>query len=229
MVQRMSIFSTAAVLLLVGCGPEKPQSQVQRGLEEYARVARNLKIEDGVDDGSVWTDNAGWGDAFRDVKARRLGDLVTVQVVEATSAIQEATTESSRASEVSYNVNNLAGAEKKVAELPNLISADRSSTFTGDAATSRRSTVSTSLTARVVEVFPNRNLLIEANREVLVNGERQLVTLRGVVRPTDISADNVVLSTRIAEMELEVDGRGLVADAQKPGWLFKVLNGIWPF
>ena len=98
-----------------------------------------------------------------------------------------------------------------------------------DAATSRRSTVSTSLTARVVEVFPNRNLLIEANREVLVNGERQLVTLRGVVRPTDISADNVVLSTRIAEMELEVDGRGLVADAQKPGWLFKVLNGIWPF
>ncbi|HON01058.1 MAG TPA: hypothetical protein PLM33_12490, partial [Acidobacteriota bacterium] len=69
MVRRMSICSMAAVVLLVGCGPEKPQSQVQRGLEEYARVARNLKIDDGVDDGSVWTDNAGWGDAFRDVKA----------------------------------------------------------------------------------------------------------------------------------------------------------------
>lgn len=214
---------------VAACGPEKRQSQVERGLAEYVKTARSLQVEDGTEDGSLWTSDAGWGDAFRDVKARRLGDLVTVRVLEATSAVHEATTESSRTSEMSHTIDNLGGLEKKVAELTNLLGADRSSTFTGDAATSRRSTLSTTLTARVVEVFPNRNLLIEANREVLINGERQIVTLRGVVRPADISNDNTVLSTRIAEMELEVTGRGLVARAQEPGILFKILNGIWPF
>lgn len=211
------------------CGPATQESTVRRGLEDYVRQAGSLKVEDGQQSGSVWTDQAGYSDAFRDVKARRAGDIVTVQVIESTSASSEATTASSKSRSIESQVPNLLGLEKKIAELPSLISGTGSSEFTGDASTSRKSVLSTTLTARVLQVFPNRNLLIEGNREVLINGERQLVVMRGVIRPNDISPANTILSSRVAEMELQVTGRGLVSDAQKPGILYKILTGIWPF
>jgi len=214
---------------LAGCGPTNRQAGVSRGLDEYARQARSITMPDGNGSGSVWTDRAGYADAFRDVKARHAGDIVTVQVLESTSAVSGAKTDSAKASSVANSATNLLGLEKKISELPNLINTDSSSTFAGDASTSRTSDVSTTLTARVTEVFPNRNLLIEGNREILLNGERQMVTLRGVVRPADISPSNTVLSARIAEMELSVTGRGLVSDAQQPGVLFRILSGFWPF
>ena len=224
------------ILLMLGfllcgpaCGPAQPESTVRRGLEDYVHQASALKVEDGQESGSVWTDQAGYGDAFRDVKARRSGDIVTVEVLESTSAVSEATTASTKDSSVDSQFPNLFGLEKRVSELPNLLSGTGTSKFSGDASTSRKSVLSTTLTARVVQVFPNRNLLIEGNREVLINGERQIVVVRGVVRPSDISPANTVSSARIAEMELQVTGRGLVSNAQKPGLLYKILTGVWPF
>jgi flagellar L-ring protein precursor FlgH len=163
------------------------------------------------------------------VKARRIADLITIEVLESTSAVSEATTESSKESEMIGEITNFAGLENKVKELPNLLDLSGSATFSGDASTSRKSVVTTSLTARVVEVFPNGNLYLQGNRELLVNGERQVVIVRGVARPNDISSSNVILSTRIAELELEVMGKGIVSEAQKPGILFRVLSGFWPF
>jgi flagellar L-ring protein precursor FlgH len=217
------------VLGLSACGPSSRQNSVSRGLDEYARLARSIETPDGNRSGSIWTEQAGYADAFRDVKARRAGDIVTIEVIESTSAVSEATTDSSKSSSISASAANLFGLEKKVGELPNLVNTDSSADFSGDASTTRKSVVSTTLTARVTEVFPNRNLLIEGNRELLLNGERQIVTLRGVVRPSDISPSNTILSARIAEMELAVTGRGLVSDAQKPGVLFRILSGFWPF
>jgi len=216
-------------LLAASCGPANRQSSVRSGLDEYARQARAIPLDGGESDGSIWTDQAGYSDAFRDVKARRMADIVTIEVLESTSAVSEATTESTRTTAVDKQYPNVAGLEKKIAELPNLFGMEQSSEFAGDASTSRRSVLSTTITARVVEVFPNRNLMIEGNREVLINGERQMVTVRGVIRPNDISPSNTVLSARIAEMELEVSGRGIVSDAQRPGLLYKILSGVWPF
>ncbi len=223
------LLSLSLLACVSACGPATQESTVRRGLEDYVRQAGSLKVEDGQQSGSVWTDQAGYSDAFRDVKARRAGDIVTVQVIESTSASSEATTASSKSRSIESQVPNLLGLEKKIAELPSLISGTGSSEFTGDASTSRKSVLSTTLTARVLQVFPNRNLLIEGNREVLINGERQLVVMRGVIRPNDISPANTILSSRVAEMELQVTGRGLVSDAQKPGILYKILTGIWPF
>lgn len=224
------------ILLILGmlivapaCGPAQQESTVRRGLDEYIRQATSSKVEEGRGSGSVWTDQAGYGDAFRDVKARRSGDIVTVQVQESTSAVSEATTASARDSSVDSEFPSLFGLEKRVSELPTFLSGTGSSTFNGDASTSRKSVLSTTLTARVLQVFPNRNLLIEGNREVMINGERQVVVMRGVIRPNDISPSNMVASSRIAEMELQVTGRGLVSDAQRPGLLYKILTGVWPF
>lgn len=229
MKERGILLMLALLVCAPGCGPDKQESTVRRGLEDYVRQASALRVENGQDSGSVWTDQAGYGDAFRDVKARRAGDIVTVQVLESTSAVSEATTASTRDSSVDSQFPNLFGLEKKVSELPSLLSGTGTSKFSGDASTSRKSVLSTTLTARVLQVFPNRNLLIEGNREVLINGERQIVTMRGVIRPNDISPANTVSSARIAEMELQVTGRGLVSNAQKPGLLFKILTGVWPF
>ncbi|MFB3901866.1 MAG: flagellar basal body L-ring protein FlgH [Acidobacteriota bacterium] len=217
-----------AAALLAGCGPER-KAGVARGLDEYARQARALQTNQGDMDGSLWTEQAGYADGFRDVKARRLADIVTIEVLESTSAVTEATTQTVRESDITKSAPALFGLEKRVAELPNLASLSQSSTFAGDGATSRTSVLATQLTARVIEVFPNRNLLIEANREITLNGERQIMILRGVIRPADISPANTVSSSRIAEMELSVTGRGTISDAQKPGLLFKLLSGIWPF
>jgi flagellar L-ring protein precursor FlgH len=213
---------------MISCKQSTHSGVVERGLENYAEAARNLKTKNGEDDGSLWSDRAGYSDGFRDVKARRVADLITIQVVESTSAVSEASTETLRETSVEAQLPNLFGLENKMSELPTLLDTSGSSEYAGDAATTRRSVLQTSVTAQVVEVFPNGNLLLEGDRELLVNGERQIVTVRGVARPNDISPQNVILSTRIAEMEFEIKGKGIVSKAQEPGLLYRLLAGIWP-
>ena len=154
---------------------------------------------------------------------------MTIQVLEETSALAEATTESSRAENIDSKFPNLYGLEKLVSELPNLAGGSRTRDFSGDASTTRRSVLRTSIAARVVEVFPNSSLLLEGNREIEINDERQMVIVRGIARPQDISPNNAILSTELAELEIRVLGRGTVSEAQKPGVLFRVLSGVWPF
>jgi flagellar L-ring protein precursor FlgH len=202
---------------------------VESGLDDYIRLARNVETDDRQVQGSLWAEDQGYSDTFRDVKARRVADIVTIDVRESTSAISEATTETAKESDFQASLTKFAGLEKRVSEFPDLFDLSSSSEFTGEGATTRRSVLNTSISARVVEVFPNGNLLLEGDRELLVNGERQIVTVRGVARPQDISSQNVVFSTRIAELEVEVQGEGIVSEAQKPGILFKILSGFWPF
>jgi flagellar L-ring protein FlgH len=224
------IFSTYALLGMLACsGAAKKTQGVESGLEQYARQARALAVNTQEINGSLWTETSRLSDVYRDVKARRVADIVTIQVLESTSAVTEASTDSLKETQMEAGAGTLFGLERRVAELPSLISANRSSQFTGDASTSRTSVLRTSIAARVVEVFPNGHLLVEGNREIVVNNERQIITVRGVVRPEDISPQNNVLSTNVAELEVEVKGRGIVSRAQEPGILFKILSGFWPF
>ena len=220
------------VLILLAClscgGSSRKTGPVQAGLEEYIRQARSVPHENNQDQGSLWTMTSSLSAGFLDVKARHVADIVIIQVEETTSALAEATTQSTKDSSTQTSVSSLFGLEGKVAELPNLVDATRSNEFSGEASTTRRSVLSTSITARVVEVFPNGLMLLEGNREIVINDERQIVTVRGIVRPEDISPQNVVLSRNVGELEVEVQGRGLVSETQKPGVLFKILSGFWP-
>ena len=78
-------------------------------------------------------------------------------------------------------------------------------------------------------MLSNGNLIIQGNREVRVNHENQIITLTGMVRPRDISADNVIMSTYIADARISYSGSGIVNDKQRPGWLVRLLDNIWPF
>jgi len=101
--------------------------------------------------------------------------------------------------------------------------------FQGQGSTSREDTVTASIACRVLQTLPTGNLLILGTRLIQVNFERQVITLEGIVRPADISPDNVILSTRVADAKITYSGTGPVSDKQRPGWFTQLLDIVWPF
>ena len=110
-----------------------------------------------------------------------------------------------------------------------MLSGTSNSSFSGEGSTTRATTLTTTITARVVEVFPNGNLLVEGAREIRLNNETQTVYITGVVRPEDISRSNKVPSAAVAQMEVRLQGRGSVSQPIKPGWLYRILTTVMPF
>ena len=217
------------LLAAIGCGGSAKKAGSGDTLSDYVRQARSLPRDDRRAEGSLWSETSTLAGGFRDLRASRLADIVTIQVLEETSALAEASTESSKSENLDSKFPNLYGLEKGVSELPNLLGGSRTREFSGEGSTTRRSVLRTSIAARVVEVFPNASLLLEGNREIEINDEKQMVIVRGVARPQDISPNNAILSTKLAELEIQVLGRGTVSEAQKPGVLYRVLSGVWPF
>ncbi len=101
--------------------------------------------------------------------------------------------------------------------------------FDGAGATKRKNSVAATLTAVVREVFPNGNLYIEGMKEVIINNERQYIILSGVIRPEDIRPDNSITSDLIADARIVYTGSGVVSDKQRPGWLGRLMDLVWPF
>ena len=90
--------------------------------------------------------------------------------------------------------------------------------------------MSTTLTARVIHVLPNGALVIEAAKDIQINSERQTITVRGVVRPADIDTTNSVRSNRLGQLEVRVNGKGVVGDAvRRPFFLYRLILGLLPF
>lgn len=168
---------------------------------------------------------------YRDQKARYVGDIVTIQVVETATATNSATTATQKKGDVSLNAPALFGLEQGNSALnfSNMLQGAGALNFNGSGSTSRTGQLQAAISARVVEVLPNGDLRIEGTKEVAINGERQILTIRGLARTRDVTPNNQVLSTSIADMAVLFNGKGVVADANKPGWLFRVMKIITPF
>jgi flagellar L-ring protein precursor FlgH len=216
-------------LIFGGCSAKDVRLSDPTDLRGYVESAAQSDRETAHESGSLWTNNAYRSNLFRDMKARSINDAVTIRVYETTQAVATADAKNSRDTSASAGFDHLFGAEKLIAELPTMVSGESSSSFEGSGSTSRATTLQTSLTARVIDVLPNGYLVVEGMREISVNNENQSVYLTGVVRPQDIDADNTVFSSAVAQMSVRVQGRGVVSQPIKPGWLFKILNGIMPF
>ena len=117
----------------------------------------------------------------------------------------------------------------KYMDLSKLVNASASSKFNGNGSTTRKENLNATITARVVDVLANGNMLIEGRRNVLVNNEDQIIVLTGTVRPRDITPDNLVNSTHIADARIAYSGEGIISDRQKPGWLMGIMDKVWPF
>ncbi|MBT8340790.1 MAG: flagellar basal body L-ring protein FlgH [Desulfatitalea sp.] len=186
-------------------------------------------------DGSLWDERSGLGEMFANVKARRVGDLLTIRITESSSAANSASTTTDRESSLDAGITHFFNAEKSFpADQPffnpfSRVGGSMSSTFEGTGATKRSGDLNAYMTASVVNILGNGNLVIQGNREVRVNAENLMMTLTGIIRPRDISSDNVIQSTYIADARISYSGSGVINERQKPGWLTRILDRVWPF
>jgi len=179
--------------------------------------------------GSIWSASSRLADAARDVRASQLDDLLTIVVDEQASAVTSGTTKTQRGSSVKSSVTALTGITKAAGPLANLAGIASDTQLSGQGTTSRSTTLSTTLTARVTHVLPGGALVVEASKDIQINSERQTITVRGVVRPADIGAQNSVQSNRLGQLEVRVNGKGVVGDAiKRPFFLYRLLLGLLP-
>lgn len=229
-VTRTPALCLAALLALsgVGCGAKTVHITAADHIDHYIRQAKANPAPQSVE-GSLWVDHGQRTNMFRDFKARDVNDVVTIRVSESTRAVSSADASNSRKSSVNAGVTHLFGLENGIKELPNMVGASADSQYEGQGSTSRNTSIATTITARVTDVLANGYLVVEGVKEVRLNNENQVVYLRGVVRPEDISPSNVVSSAAVGQMELRVQGQGVVSQPLNPGWLYKILLGILPF
>ncbi len=228
-------FVAAGPLLLVADhqkSSKKQQEQKQKSpLDQYVEDAHRRAASMPSDSpGSLLGSPAPLADLAADVRARSIDDMVTIAVNEQASAVATGTTKTSRASSANAAITAAAGQLPAAGSLANLLNANSATSLNGQGTTSRQTTLTTTITARVIDVLPNGYLVIEGTKSVLVNSENQVITLRGVVRPTDLSNTNTVQSGNVAQMELEINGKGVVNDVvHRPNFIYRLLLGLLPF
>ena len=180
--------------------------------------------------GSLWSPASRLTDVGSDVRAVHIDDLVTIVVNESASAVATGATQTSRASAAQSQVSAIAGPKSPTGAAQNLLNLATTQSLNGAGTTSRGATLSATLSARVTHVLPNGYLVLEGTKDLQVNSEHQVVTVRGVVRPADLSTGNIVGSNQIAQMEIKIDGKGVINDAvRRPNILYRILLGILPF
>ena len=182
--------------------------------------------------GSLWEPDNGRAFMFEDRRASRVGDIVIVQIVEQHSGSKSAKTTADRSASIGAGASGgLFDAHDLLGDFRNLfnVDADTSNSFEGDGSTSREDTLTGTIAAQVVEVFPNGDLRIQGKRQVKVNSETQTMTIKGVVRRIDLDTQNTVVSSAVANAEITYTGLGVVDDVQTPGWATRIFNWLTPF
>lgn len=188
--------------------------------------------------GSLWRETSGW---FEDRKARGVNDLVTIKIEETTLASNSAQTGTGRSSTMdakipeffgiplSYDMGKIIGKGMAGINITPSVKVAGENEFSGQGNTTRTGSLSATITARIVEVLPNGNFVIESRKDISINREKEVLILRGVIRPDDIAADNTISSGYIANAQMTYTGDGVIGDKQGQGWLVQVLDWIWPF
>lgn len=210
-----------AALLLSACAGSGHHQQVAA-----SAPAAQQTPDYGPVDGSIYRQVTARS-LFEDRKARRVGDLVTVILVENMNARKSASTSTQKESSLDMPDPYLLGADA-----PNFLSnqLDSSRGFKGSGNSAQSNSLSGTVTARVVEVLPDGALRIQGDKQVRLNQGEEQIRISGLVRPEDISSANTVSSTRIGDARITYAGTGTLADANSMGWLSRFFNSaLWPF
>ena len=230
------VFIAAAALATASIIPHKKSKDQQQSsaVDQYVRDAESRATAEGgsATTGSTWSTYSVMTDLTRDPRASRVDDVVTVVVAESASAVTSGGTQTARKSSANTSITALPGIKSNAATalLSNMPKMSSDTELNGTGSTTRSTTLTTNLTARVVRLLPNGFLVIEGTKNVQINSEWQTVTVRGVIRPADLAADNTVPSQRIAQLEVKLDGKGVVNDAiRRPNVLYRLLLGVLPF
>jgi flagellar L-ring protein precursor FlgH len=232
---RLLILLLVCAVLCAGAGPKNKKKQAPAEpspLDRYIQDAykNGSSPQAAHPPGSTWSQNAMLSNLGLDLKASRVDDLVTVVVNETFSAVASGDVKTQRQATAQSNIAQLAGVTKKTGALANLLNSNTQSQLQGTGETSRGAVLTANLSARVTNVLPNGYLVIEGTKRVQVSSENQVVTVRGVIRPVDLSPSNSIPSNLIAQMEIQVNGKGVIGDSiHRPNILYRILLGILPF
>ncbi|BAT71404.1 flagellar L-ring protein precursor FlgH [Thermosulfidibacter takaii ABI70S6] len=216
--------------LVVGCATSSNQVKVDRVYKNDAFKQKIARQKSYASSGSLWVDNY----FYSDIRARQVGDIVTILVREYASSKDYGTTQSEKSTSFSSIIKSLFGLKDDVSHLTGLndpttlLDASGSAKFKGKGQIEQTSSLQTKVTAVVVDVLPNGNLVVEGKRTIVVNGEKKIIGVRGIVRPQDIGPDNTVSSEALADAEIVYEGKGIVSRSQSPGLFTKLLLWLWP-
>jgi flagellar L-ring protein precursor FlgH len=213
-----------------GTEKKKKVGPATASLDDYLKRVRAAGAEAPTTTGSLWVPSGPLSEAAADYKARNAGDLVTVQLVDTFSAATSGENKTSRQFSTQSAITGLLGTIKPNNALQNLLAANSNTALDGKGASTMSSNLQLNLAGRVVEVMPNGVLVVEASRDFTVGNDRQTVVLHGLVRPGDINPSNQVLSSAMTSLELEIKGKGAVADASaRPSLVMRVLLKLLSF
>lgn len=224
---RRTEFMTGVMIavLLVAAGPAQAKKRVKKApqptpteqnlIDYIQQLTRNAQAATAAP-GSLWNPDGSFSNLVRDYKAYKVGDLVTINIVEQTSAAASGNVKSARSFSASSGISAFYGPLKTTNHFTNLFSPQSTNSLDGQTQTSSSSTLSTSLTGTVAQVLPNGYLVVQADRAVDIDNQRQQVVVRGVVRPGDLAPDNSVPSTSVGNLEVEIVGKGVISDGTRP-------------
>jgi len=240
---RSRTFAVAVLCCIWGAGPalaqetaiqkpaSKPNDKAAKANDNYDALLQQYLAEARASVVVPTTPDTLWmAGLSSDLRARHVNDLITIRVIENVSGAGVADSNLDKKSTATIGVGSLFGLESQLPSSinpQNLATIGTNTNFEGGGSTSRTGSLTAVLTARVAEVLPNGNLLVQGVREIEINGDRQMLVLTGVVRPSDINSGNVIPSTAVGQMRIRYFGRGLMQDNLSPGWLIKILNKIF--
>jgi flagellar L-ring protein precursor FlgH len=200
-----------------------------------ARYQGPLSVGDPGVSASLWRESRGSYDIYRDDRAWRPMDILTIVVSERSSGSSDADTEIKSQSSVEAAIEFLLGLETKAGKQnppltpESLVSATTQNNFKGEGATARQGNLTARIAGVVAEVLPSGLLRVEGEKIISVNNEEQVMILSGIVRPRDITTANEINSSQIAQLRIDYYGRGEVGSAQTSGWFSRLMRWVWPF
>ncbi len=215
------LFAALAMALPAQAGLKKPKAAdtaakatpPETALRTYIDRVRAQQAAEVKTTGSIWSPEGRLVRLGTDAKAVRIHDVVSIVVTESLAASTDGQVKNTRASNASSNLSALFGALKASNAMQNLVGQTSSSGLTAQGQSTTNSSLVTTFGAEVLDVLPNGMLVVQATRQLTFSQQTQLIRLRGLVRPEDVSAQNQVLSTAMTDLELEVTGKGIVNDS----------------
>ncbi len=193
--------------------PDPPKTPPETALRAYVDKVRAQQAAEQRTAGSIWSPDGQLVRLGTDVKAFRVHDVVSVVVTESLAASTDGQVKNMRSSNANSSVSALFGALSPGNAMQNLVTQKSSSGLTAQGQSTTNSSLATTFGAEVVDVLPNGMLVVQATRQLTFSQQTQLIRLRGLVRPEDVSVQNQVLSTAMTDLELEVTGKGIVNDS----------------
>ena len=223
----MRILGLSAALLILGGCASTNEPPVQANDPSFAPVVPDYPRETVVEDGSLFRSQLA-NNLYSDVTARRVGDIITVTLSENTQASKSADTSTAKDSNVNLNpITGLAGQAINIGGESVQLGISSSRDFSGDATANQSNSLNGAISVTVVDVLPNSNLVIRGEKWLTLNQGDEYIRLTGIIRPADISPENEIVSTKVANARIQYSGTGSFARAQEKGWLTKFFDSAW--